>query len=377
MAKNHPKKSAISLLVAATASIPLFSAVNPALAQHAPTETTVGLQYSYFEDWQSGKEGRMKIHAPMVWLDTTVAENLELEASFVLDTMSGASPIYHDTMSGASGLGIDDERYAGDLTLTKYFDSYSLSLGGAYSTEDDYDSEGINLSGRFWTPDKNTVFLAGINANHNQVSSVNDPLLDELQTDFGGIVGITQIIDKESLVQSNFSVEIEDGYLSDPYKLTDNRPQSRDRYAWLTRYVRYVSSVDAALHLDYRFYFDSWQLFSHTFDLSWHQPLGENGDWMLIPRVRYYSQREADFYSDLDPVEVTDDRIYSADQRLGSYGSATIGLGVTHDFGNGYFASASYDFAITNSGWTLGSKGSPEIDNLYLSYFSINLEKRF
>lgn len=375
--KKNQREKAINLLVSATASLPLFGLGTPVFAQKVPDSTTVGVQYSYFEDRQSGDEDRMSIHAPTVWLDTAIAKNTELEASLVIDTLSGASPIYHDTMSGASGLGINDDRYAGDLTLTQYFENFSLSLGAAHSTEEDYDSEGFNLSSRFWTPDKNTVMLVGINANHNRVSSVNDPLLDELQTDWGGIIGVTQILDKESLIQSNFSVEIEDGFLNDPYKLSDNRPQSRDRYAWLTRYIKYISSVDAALHLDYRFYFDSWRLFSHTFDAAWYQPLSDDGSWMLRPRIRYYSQREANFYSDLTPAEVTDDRLYSADQRLGSFGSITFGLGLTHDFGGGYSASASYDFAITNSSWTLGNQGSPDIEDLHLSYLSINLEKRF
>ena len=376
-ANGNSRKNALNFLVSATASIPLFGLSTPVFAQHPPESTTTGIQYSYFEDWQAGNKERMSIHAPMAWVDTAIGSNTELEASFVFDSMTGASPIYHDTLSGASGLGIEDKRYAGDITVTQYFEDFSLSLGGAYSTEDDYDSQGINFSTRFWSPDRNTVYMFGANTNYNQITSVNSPLLDETQTDFGAIAGITQILDKDSLIQSNFSVEIEDGYLSDPYKLSDNRPQSRDRYAWLTRYVRYISSTDAALHLDYRFYFDSWRLFSHTMDLSWYQPFGKDDTWMLRPRIRYYSQREANFYSDLDPVDVTDDSIYSADQRLGSYGSFTFGLGLTHDFGGGYLASASYDFAITNSGWVLGTQGSPDIENLYLSYFSINLEKRF
>lgn len=370
------QKKAVSILASATASLPLLGLSTPVFAQHPPTSNTLGVQYSYFQDWQEGGHNRMKIHAPMAWIDAKIAENTQLETSFVLDSMSGASPFYHDTLSGASGIGIDDTRYAGDLTVTQYIDDVSVSAGGSYSTEEDYDSIGGSISTRYWSPDKNTVLLVGMNTNHNSISSTNNPLLDETMKDYGAIVGVTQILDRESLVQSNVSLEIQDGYLDDPYKLGDNRPSSRDRFAWLTRYVKYIESSDAALHFDYRFYTDSWHLLSHTFDFNWYQPVGEDGSWIIRPHVRYYSQRKADFYNDLEPVDVADDVFYSADQRLSSFGSLTFGLGLSHDLGDGYLISASYDFVLTKSGWAL-TNGSPDIDDLYLSYFSISAEKQF
>ena len=61
------------------------------------------------------------------------------------------------------------------------------------------------------------------------------------------------------------------------------------------RYVQHINAVDAALHFDYRIFSDDWGITSHTFEADWAQPLG-NG-WTVTPRIRYYSQDAADFYT--------------------------------------------------------------------------------
>ena len=373
--KAHAGKS--RALCAAASALHLIGACASSSAQGMPEAAQARFQYSYYQDWQAGTDERMTVHAPMVWFETPVAEKTAIEAGFVVDTMSGASPLYHDTLSGASDKGVEDERNSGDLTVSQYFDDFSLSLGGVYSTEEDYDSQGGNVSSRIWTPDKNTTFLIGLNANHDRVRSSNNSEVDELKRSYGGVSGVTQILDKNSVVQSNLSYGVEDGYLTDPYKSVDNRPASRDRFAWLTRYVRYIESASASLHADYRFYLDSWSINAHTLELAWYQPLGEEQLWMVRPRLRYYSQSEADFYSDLEPIEIFDERFYTADQRLSGFGSVTMGLKLIREFEDAFSANISYDFVITESGLAIGSQGSPGIEELYLSYVSIGFAKKF
>ncbi len=376
--KALKKPKAISSILSAAAALPILAQpVAIVRAQEMPKSTTIRTQYSYFQDWQSGRDERMTVHAPMLMITSPVAESTEIEASILLDTMSGASPVFADTLSGASGKGIDDERWAGDLTITQHFDRFSLSLGGTFSSEQDYDSEGGSLSSKFWSEDKNTVFLLGVNGNHDTVGSENDPELDQLKRSWGGIFGVTQVLDKLSMVQSNFSYQTEDGFLTDPYKLGDNRPQSRDRFAWLTRYVRYIESASASLHLDYRFYYDSWDIMAHTFEAAWYQPLDEDENWVLRPRLRYYSQDDASFYSGLSPNEIEADRFYTSDQRLSAFGSLTAGLKLIRQFGDGFSANFGYDFTVEDNALTIFNKGSPGQDNVYLSYFNLGITKKF
>ena len=376
--QERPCCPKVSALMRAAAAIPLVGlASSTASGQGMPHEATFQFQYSYYDEWQGGSEDRISVRAPMFLLNAPVAESTELQVGFVLDTLSGASPVYHDTLSGASGIGIQDERTAGDVTVTQYFEQFSVSLGGAFSHEDDYDSEGLNLSSKIWSSDKNTVLLLGVNGNRDTVGSSNNSELDERKKTFGGIVGITQVLDKNSVFQSNLSATFEDGYLNDPYKLGDNRPGSRDRFAWLARYVRFIEATQGSLHVDYRYYWDSWDLKAHTLDLSWYQPLGKDEQWLVRPRIRYYSQTDVDFYDSRDPVDITDDRLYTPDQRLAGFGSIGLGLKLIRQFGGGFSGSVNYDYVVQDSGWTVFSPGSPGIEQLTMSYFSLGFEKKF
>jgi len=46
--------------------------------------------------------------------------------------------------------------------------------------------------------------------------------------------------------------------------------------------------------VDYRFYYDDWDVRSHTLDLGLHKVTVSG--WALDTSIRYYSQTQADFY---------------------------------------------------------------------------------
>ena len=159
------------------------------------------------------------------------------------------------------------------------------------------------------------------------------------------LFGVSQVIDKDSVLQSNMTFGYQSGYLSDPYKLVyfsgdgnlsglnpDSRPNEKFQWAWLTQYVRHFQQLNsAALHADYRYYIDDWGINAHTMELSWHQPIVDN--WQLIPRFRYYSQTQADFYQavfDSDVLQVA--TIYSSDYRMAGFGTLSGGIKLSKEF---------------------------------------------
>lgn len=151
-------------------------------------------------------------------------------------------------------------------------------------------------------------------------------------------IGLTQILSEKSLFSSNLSYSNNQGYLSDPYKYvffsssglrSDNRPENRGQWAWLNRYIQSFNQFnDAALHLDYRFYHDNWDINAHTFEASWHQPI--NNGWDLIPRLRYYTQDSANFYQPYFD-SVSDQNYYSSDYRMADFGAISFGLHLTKE----------------------------------------------
>ena len=77
--------------------------------------------------------------------------------------------------------------------------------------------------------------------------------------------------------------------------LLEQRPDERNQWTGNLRYVQHIEPLDAAVHLGYRIFSDDWGITAHTFDADWVQPLGKG--WTVTPRVRYYSQDAADFYT--------------------------------------------------------------------------------
>ena len=86
----------------------------------------------------------------------------------------------------------------------------------------------------------------------------------------------------------------------------------------MTRLRHHVRGLEGTLHFDYMFYFDDWDMNSHTFDLAWYQTLFDR--LRLVPSVRYYSQSQADFYAPFYMVPRSDG-LRSSDYRLSPFGA--------------------------------------------------------
>ncbi len=372
-------RSTARLLLAAALSIPGISAIPnlmaPTAARSESSENEFRFSFFNYREWQAGNDQRMHVNAPMVYVKSMVDSSTQVDGSFVLDSVSGASPLYHDTLSGASGKGIEDQRTAANINVTETFDSFSLRLGGSLSNEDDYDSNGASIEGRFWGPSRNTILNIGLSAARDKITSSNDPTLDEDKSTTGLGLGVTQILDENSIGQSNITFSASHGYQSDSYKSFDLRPESREGMAWLTRYIRYFASADGSLHADYRYFQDNWGVRAHTLETRWYQPLGSS-PWTLIPRIRYYSQCKADFYSnDFPPTE--DSQSYTADQRLSGFGSILFGLKLEREIQKDMGASLSFDYMQQRGLFKIDGPGSPGLDPFSAGILSLGFFVKF
>lgn len=372
-AKSRRKR--FSVLLAAALALPgLHGADGKVEAQQIPDRPTFRLKYQEYRDYQGRDDDRMRVHAPSFLLTAPLAEKTQLEIGATLDSMSGASPLYHDTLTGASGKGVEDSRRAGDVKLTQYFEQLSISLGGVWSTEQDYLSRGGLAEARLWTEDKNTVFAFGFEAYVDDISSTSNALVDESRRSRNLLIGVTQVISAVQIIQSNITLGYSEGYHTDPYKLADKRPTQRHLWAWLTRYNHYLEEFDASLHLDYRYAADTWSLQSHMLEAAWYQPIGES--WILRPRLRYYTQERASFYSSTFPP--TDfEAHFSADQRLGNFGSLTPGFKAEYALNEDWQIDAALDYIMQRPEWKIGSSGSVPVDSFEALVFTVGIVKKF
>jgi hypothetical protein len=143
------------------------------------------------------------------------------------------------------------------------------------------------------------------------------------------LAGITQVLNKKTLMTVNLTLSQASGYLADPYKIAEvngvlipeNRPDDKDKQIVYVSLTRFIESMNASIEPAYRYYTDSFGIVAHTVSLAWYQRLGRQ--FILRPIFRYYDQDEADFYG----VRFSGSpEFYSADYRLSSFRAYSGGI---------------------------------------------------
>ena len=363
-----------ALFAAALALPGLAATLVQAQAATVPTQTSLELQYSHYQEFQPRAE-RMEISAPSLFVIAPVGDQWAANLFLTTDSISGASPLYHDTLSGASGEGIEDFRKAGSINLTRYFERATLHFGGAYSSEDDYIGRSLNVGASLDSEDRNTSYDVAIAFNRDGIDSTNGVAEHETRRGEQFSVGITRVLSRTSIIAASLGFAHGKGYFNDPYKPLDKRPDGRDESTLLVRYHKNYNDADAALRLSYRYYQDTWALDAHTLEAAWEQNLAH--DFILTPSLRYYSQGKADFY--VDPpfgAGFYPNRNYSADARLSAFGAWDLGLKLGFPEFSGWRAEVKFEFYRQKNSWALGS-GSAELAAFSARTWQLGLRHSF
>jgi hypothetical protein len=93
--------------------------------------------------------------------------------------------------------------------------------------------------------------------------------------------------------------------------------------------ARYQFPNRLAVHGEYRFYADDWDIRAHTLELGYTHGIGEN--WMFGAHYRFHTQDGADFYADLFPRRDYQE-FMTRDRSLSSMTTQTIGVGLSYEF---------------------------------------------
>ncbi len=245
---------------------------------------------------------------------------------------------------------------------------YTASAGVSLSREYDYTHFGINgkLSRDF--NNRNTTLSAGLALSFDQLDPVGgapiplssmldvDDLSNRTGTDSKEVIdvifGVSQVVTRNLLVQLNYSFSDNSGYLTDPYKIIslvdgttgdtvprtpppgatgpshefvfESRPDSRTKHSLYGEAKYYMSGK--VLSGSYRYMTDDWDIDSHTIDVRLRWPIGSSA--YLEPRVRFYSQSHAEFYTTSLVDGAALPAYASNDYRLGDFDAITAGLKV-------------------------------------------------
>jgi len=326
----------------------------------------------------------------------TFANDEVLNLKLTIDTLTGASangavaqPSIQ-TFTRPSGNG-QYQTPAGDTPLDDTFrdtrvqfnaqwtqpiaSNYTGSIGAHFSKEFDYLSLGVNSNLAFDFNKKNSTFSLGFSYFQDTLTpkgGIPNPFTsmlvgdsarseddddddfiniddgwddsfaltrlgkDDTKTTADILLGFTQVINRQMIMQFNYSYSVVDGYLNDPFKIVsivdaggitqdniyESRPDTRIKQsAYMQSMYHFDSTI---LDVSYRYMWDDWNINSHTIDSRFRIPLSEGS--YIQPHFRYYQQSAADFYQPFIMDNDMPSEFVSADYRIGEMTALTIGL---------------------------------------------------
>lgn len=347
-----------------------------ARAENAPERPVLAFKDLYYQDFQSGSK-RVSVNAPSLYAQVPFGDHFGVEASAVVDSVSGATPRYYTNMSGASRM--EDTRKAADVKFTWYGERSGVSLGASRSQEHDYTSNAASIDLRMSTADNNTTFNIGAGIADDSIHPSNDIVDHESKRTWQGIAGVTQALSRADLVQVQAGYAEGHGYYDDPYKLFDHRPDHRRQTTGTLRWNHYFEYSPSTLRTTYRWYGDSYGIRAHTVELEWADPLSVNLEW--TSSLRYDTQNAARFYIDPPdggtPFPVPPEGAYSSlDQRLAAFGAVTIGQKLAWRVAHDWTIDTKVEYSEQRSGWRPGG-GSPGIDPFRYVAIQFGIAYRF
>ena len=342
--------------------------------------------------YYSESDGRVSAFEPAIRAEIDLGDDEYINFQVVVDSLTGATPngahksTAVQTFTNPSGNG-EYTVQPGDLPVSDTFRDTrvaitgewdkpinrlsSILLGAAVSAEIDYTSLGLSATYEHDFNNKNTTLAVGTALTFDSIEPIGDvprglnPMRrggsdqqrngatdTKTTTDF--MIGVTQVLSRQSLLQLNFTHGVSTGYHNDynkvvtiidpatgepltgawlgaddlPY-LFEQRPDKRTRDIVFIRGVHHLK--EDVINLSYRYFTDDWGIKSHTLDFRYRYQLTPTQ--YLQPHVRYYTQTKADFFrhdlvqgEDIDALGNVNLDYVSSDYRVGAFDSMTYGL---------------------------------------------------
>ncbi len=375
-----PRFHSSSVQTVADSRLPLAAFLLPALPLAAQEKFRYDTSYQLYKE----EADRMRVESWYYRAEMSLSEATLLRFQLLRDAVSGATPTGAQPGGGQPFLAeIEDVRNGVLAALSQQLGDHRLELEVSRSLESDYLSNGLSFSDHWELNQKNTTLSVGINYLDDSVRVIGIPYQKKYSYDF--FLGLSQILDKNTILSANLTVGSNEGYLNDPYKAIqrtdsvpdglggtvdvvnlyrENRPAERLRTVLQLQGTHFFNRPQAALDALWRISNDDFGVFSQTWQLEWRQSFW-NGRVELIPFGRYYLQSAADFfYNTLDEVRgaraedypMGRGPHYSADYRLSSLQTASLGLKLRLRLGEHCsFSAACEDYRMQGR----GSKQAP------------------
>ncbi|MEM7610764.1 MAG: DUF3570 domain-containing protein [Pseudomonadota bacterium] len=287
--------------------------------------------------------GGIVIDGPSVLVRKKIGKSVSVTGNYYVDMITSASI---DVVTTASPY--TEERKQGSVGIDYLRGGTIMSLGFTKSSESDFEAETFSFSvSQNMFGDLTTVTLAyGLGSDVVGMSTDETFAEDVRRQQYG--IGISQILTRNLIVGLNVEGITDEGYLNNPYRSVrflnedgvtysnqgEVYPNTRTSGA-ASISGRYYLPYRAALHGEYRFFSDTWGITANSFEVGYTHP------WRygltFSTRYRFYTQEQADFYSDLFPRQDFQN-FMARDKELSTFTNQTVRAGVAWDFGKQGFS---------------------------------------
>lgn len=291
--------------------------------------------------------GGVTIDGPSVLVRKKIGENFAVNANYYMDFVTSASI---DVKLSASEY--KEKRTQKSLGFEFLHGKTTYTANVINSKESDYtaDTATFGLSQDMFG-DLTTIsmgFRRGWNHVYRNVKDADgnrarDPNFAQQMDTRAYSVGISQILTRNMIASLSLEAITDEGFLNSPYRsvryLAPADPRGfalqseiypRTHTSQATAFIlKYYLPWRAAIEGNYRFYTDSWGVNANTLDITYTHPAWRR--WIFEGRLRYYTQGQADFYSDLFPRQNFANFI-ARDKELAKYTGITAGIAASYEF---------------------------------------------
>ena len=293
----------------------------PATAMTLPEDSAEAMYHLY-------DGGGVTAQGPALLVRKSLMDKVTLSGTYYVDAVSNASI---DVVTTASpyketrkewGIGAD---YA-------YRDSL-LSVGYSSSDEPDYKAQGLSMDVAQEVFGGMTTIKLGFSRGQDDVGRKGEGFFDYAKH-WRYRLGLTQILTPRWVATLNFEAVSDEGFLGSAYRaaqvfgalVPERNPRTRSSRSIKLGAIGEIMPR-TSLHADYRYFYDTWDIKAHTFQIGGSRHVGES--FLIDASLRYYQQSKALFYYDNAPVETL---YVSRNRQLSTFNTFAPGMRVTYQY---------------------------------------------
>ena len=338
MARKAVQGAAVAVTNRLVSFLTAIVLISPATAGVLPEDRADALYHSY-------DGGGVEVTGPSILVRKGDNKRFSVSANYYADSISSASI---DVVT--QGSPYSEQRTQKSISLDFLHADTTMSAGYTNSEESDYKANTAVFSiTQSMFGDLTTVTL-GFSRGWDDVMDNTVPGFKKPADHRQYKLALSQVLTKNLIMSLNYDAVTDEGFLHNPYRSvryidTSNTtslttgtqkevyPETRTSNA-IAAQIKYYLPYRATIGAGYRFYTDDWDIEAHTAEIGYTHPLGDK--WIIDLGYRYYTQSNADFYSDLFPRQDAQNFL-ARDKELSEFTDHSVMFGIGYEFlGHGW-----------------------------------------